>query len=36
VQLLTDAGIHAVFGPGVSTQAIADLIHNAVGDPTPA
>lgn len=36
VQLLTSAGIRAVFGPGVSTQTIADFIHSAVGDPAPA
>jgi methylmalonyl-CoA mutase C-terminal domain/subunit len=36
VQKLTGSGIRAVFGPGASTQAIAEFIHTAVDDPSPA
>jgi methylmalonyl-CoA mutase C-terminal domain/subunit len=30
VEPLRAAGVHAIFGPGASTQAIADYIHNAL------
>ncbi len=33
---LNAAGVHGVFGPGTSTQVIADFIRQAVGQSVPA